>query len=1194
WTTENSAIVTVIGNGKDATVTAKNNGQTYVTVTHPNAENPKRVLCYVAETEEELFNYKLIYTEKSFYNIVAGSSETIYLSSINIEETEFSKVRWASSNTNVVTVAVGANNMEGIITGVSAGKTIVSASLAGVSDPVEFEITVYPEGTDLSVLPSPIYFTTSQNLLQFSVLNVNKTATVTPVQMPVSSYPGIKWEIENPSIADVIPNGRTATITSRSEGITRIHVSHLDAENTIPITVRVGEDYIISNPNTPFITASQDVVSLLSGASGVQITASLQNAPASDSFEWQIDDFTVATISSVGNKCFIVPKSVGQARITISHPDSVYDKQVLVLVQNTLEDLSAIPYLTTAQNVVQIATGTQQTITVRLKNNENLTTGFDWKSDNPHSLQIIASGQTAVFKGIQPGVARVTVSHSSCSFPLEIIATIADNSSDASLNPYITTPQNIVTVTKGSTSKSVNMTLVGGKESDNQHFLWTVDRSGIINLTSNGNNAVIKGTATGECRIIVSHPKATYSFPIVVVVEEPAPTSNLYINPSQPILTLKPADKEQTVTATLVGGTAEDKYGFTWYADNYNVIDLTYSANTAIIIPKQEGIAKITITHPKAAYDGQITVRITEYSTFAFAQPSMTITEGTTQFVSMQVPAMENDYGGRVVYSTNNEKIVTITGTNKVAQLTGVGAGTAIVAATSPSGAKSELMVYVKQAPAATQPHITCSINVISMKVTDNQRSLTATLVGTDVVATDQYNLSWEVENPSVAALVGSTGSTVLIKPIAAGETTVNISHPKTDTMFTIHVEVTSVNNGISLNKNYVALETGKTIEISATIDNGTVDDYKKITWSADKVNNEDLVSILGSGKTVAVYGIKSGQTQLTAEFNGQKVKCDMIIEASRQFNFEIQTMRIQPGQTKSFKYNLVPDDTPINWMASTNDYVTYAVDTVSKTVTVTGISEGTGSAGTVTKLTGIANSMTASVSITCAWDYKLTLGKSMIKGEPRQDPAVPDKFIIPYEVNPADAKVEVQVTKDIVTYVVDTAKKQIILTPVGEGDATLMVSAINTYNGTRFATQNCSINLLYNNLTVIPTVISKNGNFSKYYSEGGMLILGDGENMTLRFSIAEGNVNYSIDNLKFTKASSSSPDLSLTKPSADVWNIAHPTDYLEYEYLITQDSWLEYEGKRIGINWKRYKDGRDYYWYVDLGFNNSIFGKVA
>ena len=83
-------------------------------------------------------------------------------------------------------------------------------------------------------------------------------------------------------------------------------------------------------------------------------------------------------------------------------------------------------------------------------------------------------------------------------------------------------------------------------------------------------------------------------------------------------------------------------------------------------------------------------------------------------------------------------------------------------------------------------------------------------------------------------------------------------------------------NAGISLNKSYITTETGKTAELTATIDLGTSEDYKNITWSADKVGGADIVSVLGSGKTVALYAISPGQTTVTAEFNGKTAKCDV------------------------------------------------------------------------------------------------------------------------------------------------------------------------------------------------------------------------------------------------------------------------------------------------------------------------------
>jgi len=1150
WKSENNSVVTVSGSGKEQLITATGNGQTFVVIEHPRAANPKKILCYVAETAEELEAMRILYSEKTYYNLVAGTTAHIYLSGLNITSEEMDTVQWKTSNPAVATISRGDGSGVGEISAIASGTATITASVSGVV-PVQFNVTVYPEGTDLGVLPPAIYFTTGQNVVQFTDLNANKTVSVTPVCLPLADYSGITWISDHPEIVEVIPNGSTATFTSKANGEAKVTVSHPKSENTLTITVRVGEEYIIVNPKAPFITASKDVVGLVAGSQGEQISAKLENGTQNTLFTWEIDDTTVATISPLGDKCFIVPKNPGQARLTIRHADATYDKSVLVLVGNTLADIEGIPFLTTSQNVVRMVTGTQQTISIRLSGIEGSSAAdYSWNVDNPSIIRIVDNGNTAVITGLKEGVARLAISHTGCTYPLEITVIVSDTALDAANSPYITTNQNILSITKGSSSKSLSVTLAGGQESDNADFAWSVDRTDIIQLTANGQNAVVKGLDVGECRILVSHPKAQYPFPIVVMVEEPAPASNLYINPSLPIVSMKPADAAQNVSATLVGGTAEDKYGFVWSADNYNVIDLTYSANTAIITPRQEGKAEITISHPKAPYDAKIVVRVTEYSQFAFSQSSMTIPEGTTQFVSMQVPAIEGEYSGRVTYQTDNAKIVTITGTNKVAQLTALASGTAIVTATSPSGAKSELMVYVKKAAEMSAPYITSTTNVLSMKTTDSQRSITASIVGEGITTPDQYNLQWSVADPAIASLIGTSGSTVIVKPLKAGETTIKVTHPKTDTIFTIHVFVEGSVTGISLNRSYISTETGKTQELTATIDHGTSADYQKINWSADKINGEDIISLLGSGKTVAIYALKSGQTSVTAEFNGKVAKCEVLVTASRQLSFDTQSMRLQPGQTKTFKYVLVPTDATINWMTNTNDYISYTVDTDTKTVTVTGISDGS-SSGSTTKLTGTANGMVASINITCAWDYNFALQKPSITAEPRPYPEDPSKFIIKYNVNPPNAKISYLLNESIAQVNVDTGKREIYVTPTKEGTAVLTVKATNPYNNYQFASQTCNLNLKYTSHTLGVSMTSRNGNYSRYEKANNRIVLGDGEEVVIKLFVEQANAEVEMSDGVYSKVSDKSPDVTYGKLGEGQYRLTHPTDVLDQEYKI-------------------------------------------
>ena len=1161
WKNEDNNVVKLTAvNGLSANLTATGVGESFVSISHPKAQHPKKILVYTAATQEELDAKKVLYTSKSQYNVVVnGAKEHLYVYTIGLDTTETGNIQWHNSNPASVSIETGTTNTECIIKGLSAGTATITARHPQCIKPVEFQITVFPAGTDLGVIPSPTYLTTGKNVVQFSKLNDTRTISVIPIRLSPEKYSDITWTGYDNAVCSVVPNGEKATITSVGEGETKIKVIHPESENELLITVRVGNQYISPGIRTPYVEVSQNVIGLVNGGSGQRITAHLENlSSVNKNFTWQLDNPAIAEITSLQNSCFVVPKAPGQAQLTVSHPEAPnMDKKVLILVGNSTDELASMPYLTTSQNVVALRKGSQQNVQVRIANAPQDNTGtYVWTvKDNPGVVQIISSGHQAIFKAQNEGIAHIEIRHTGCTYPLEITAQVQEDVPDAANNPFITNSQNIVTLNSGGTAKSINVTLVGGSVSDNTDFNWSYDRADVIRLIGNAQNAVVKGLSPGEALITITHPKAQYPYTIKVIVEKAAAETGLYIKTSPAnILSLKPADPEQTVTATLVGGKPEDMYGFKWYADNYNVIDLTATANTAVIKPRAEGTAKITITHPKAL-DGELTVRVTEYSKFEFSMPNLTMTEGDTQFVSMKVPAMENDYSGKIIYATDNPKIVTIGGTNKVAQLTAVAPGTATVTATSPSGAKSDMLVYVKKAAANTAPHITSRTNVLSFNVTDNQRAVNAQLVGQDVLPTDQYNLQWKVDDPTIIKLVGTTGPTVLLKPLKPGETALKITHEKTDTVFSIHIEVTGNEQGVSLNKSYMALETGKTIELTATIDNGTAQDYGNITWSADKVNNLDIVSILGSGKTVAIYGLSAGRTKVSAEWNGGKASCDVAVTASRQFTFDTQTLRVQPGQTKAFKYTLVPDDANIQWFTNTNEYITYEVDTDSKTVRVTGIKENPLGGAAMTSLSAISNSMRASISITTAWDYKLSLGKTHIKAEPRHDPNNPDKFIIPYDVHPENARIEVTLSRDIADVVVDKQKKQIILTPTGEGDADLFVTAynVNTSTPTVFPNmqRNCKLYFHYRNLNIRPSIISKTGSFSRYDETTGILIIGDGEEVELGFGAQELNADWSFSPPVIVHKDVKSP-VKITAGTGDnTYKVIHPIDKTAMQYRI-------------------------------------------
>ena len=122
-----------------------------------------------------------------------------------------------------------------------------------------------------------------------------------------------------------------------------------------------------------------------------------------------------------------------------------------------------------------------------------------------------------------------------------------------------------------------------------------------------------------------------------------------------------------------------DKYNFKWSLDVYDVVDMTYTANTAVITPKQQGQCTLTVSHPKCAYPQQIIIKVSEYTSFGFGITSKTITEGKSTFINMQVPVTALDT--HVEYSSTSPKVASVQGTDSVCQLTGVAPGTTTIKA---------------------------------------------------------------------------------------------------------------------------------------------------------------------------------------------------------------------------------------------------------------------------------------------------------------------------------------------------------------------------------------------------------------------------------------------------------------------------------------------------------------------------------
>ncbi len=1197
WSKSEGSKLTINANANTASVTAPSlgTGQTVskITAKHNKADADKTVLVLTADTQEELMKMKALYADKLYYNFEVGNKATVMCSSVGFEDDDvdennheytpydWSTFTWSVNDPSIVSVEkADYNPLICEVTGLKAGTTKLTGSVSdgGQVYSCEYTLTVYPKGT---VMTDPeVYLTTAQNVVSLGKKNDKVTVNVTAVNLSGSKYSGINWEIDNSSVATVQPNGNKATITAVADGEAVVTVSHQDSQNVLKVYVRVGSEYVVKPADPVTYIAAQDVITMLRDDPPQKLEAALVNysGVSTDGFSFAIDNAEVAEFSaqSPNGTAFVKPVGSGQAQITITHPNSEIDKKILVVVGNSAEELAGFTYLTTSANVVAIGEGNTKSVSVTVKNAETpVLDGYTWSSNNDNIVSVTPSGSTAVLKGNSMGTCLITVRNSACKYPLEIIAQVVDPKAAAD-NPYIQLSKSVLTLTVGPTYTEVTADLVGGTESDYSDFVWTTNDSSIAIAFGQNEVGKVQAKKAGTTYVTVSHRKSAYSAQLLVVCDE-VKSGDCYIGVSpSSIITMKPTDSAQTITASLVGGTANDKYNFKWSLDVYDVVDFTYSANICQVTPKTTGSVTITLSHPKAAYDQQIHITVQQYNTFAFPSDNMTIQQGDVQFLGMQVPT--TSIATRVEYSVENPSICRIEGTKKTAQLTAVGCGTTtikaklIASSTNTVQAESEMLVYVKERETGAV-YITASSTIATVNKGKSQ-SLSASLVGSSVNNADQASLKWTTSDSDIIQVAGIdagggfvSGPSIYITALKPGEAIITCSHEKAASNLQFYVVVPgAAEKVVSLNKTYLTILKGSSgAQLKASIENAESSaDYYQIQWSVENIGSNEICRVMGSGQNVTIYPVNVGKATVMAQLPDSSVvaKCDVIVEANKSFLFETQTRRVQPFHTKKVKYIVSPVTDHLTWTYnSLDDYFTFtdlgADEEGVGYLEIEGIKEGSGAIGVKTD-----SGATGTLSVTVAWDYEFVLtGKTAFKIEPVETQE------ITYRVSPVDADIHVNSSGldtifkcESVSNGDGTGTVKIIPLTESQGDFAINISATNPKKGgEEVGSKSITANFGYDSVTAVIDVVSRDGMWSEWHPEANTLDIGDGETVTMSFSVAEKNANAFISRVEWIKNGNEDCPIALVAHQAGaggettLYDITNGNDKITYDYLITR-----------------------------------------
>lgn len=1244
WTCSDSNF-TVLSDGATANITANGTGlnKTTLTVSHEKANYPLNIVLVSYDDSTDLENLSTLYATQTSYTMYTEDELNIFVTPVSYSDSQ--TYTGIDENGNEITnnkinsvdasvswsVTKGLNEVIGFtqyghsarITGISAGAAEITACLTdNPSEKVTFYINVKQCGKIDDA--KPCYLTTSYNVVTTTVGNT-ENINVTPVNIDGLKYEQTIWKNNNPELFSVTSNGADATITTLQEGSGTIEISHPLSDNTLTLTVHIGNEYVYSNNDVCYIS-SEDTVTLTTKSEETMFYAVLCHTESSltetKGFTFSSSDTSIFTVtySSDKNYCYIKPKKAGQGTLKIHHADAEYDKEVLVIIQKSATELADIPYISTSQNVATVIQGEYATLSVALKNAENYeASNWTWTSSNGNISDVVVnSGTTAMISGVNPGTTKITVSHTDCLYPLEIIVICLDSNS-VSANPFIHTSVNIVTLTNGG-STTVTADMTGGFSSDDTSFVWTIADSTVALISNGSGSCYIKGLKAGQTYITVrntNYPDA-YSKTVFVRVEDTT-VSDCYITVTSKVLKINPSDTSgETITATLENGTVLDAQDFVWWADDYNIVSLSAITDTASIVPTGvSGTTYVHVKHPKVVTTVDILVMCSEYTEFAFKYVSKEILEKSILFVPMEIPVTSEE--AWIEYESSNNNVVVATGSNQVCMIAGIMQGVANISATLKTAngtvGTAQMAVIVNKAD-ATINTISMNSTVINMEIGES-KTLEALLSGNSINSNDYYNLEWSLtsnENSCITLLQNEAGKTSgknsYITAKAGGTAVLTLSHPLCTYDLTVWVIVPEKEETeISLTQTYIEMyKSDGSATVTAKLINGSSSDASTVTWTAPKVGGVNIVSISKSnGLTCNIIPRNVGSTTLRAQLpNGNYADCIVTVLTDAEIVLETKTVHVNPGFTETVNYTLTPENATINWIemmngsssfGSTDDFFDFSVNESTKTITIKGKELGSGIIyGYSANDSGTAK---AQLNVVCEYNYELEFdGESgIIKMYPDDTGLLTTKNSphnlaeIPFHVYPKSG-MELSITSsdpaiEITSYSYNSTKGTGViyvkaLTEVKDGQYITLTATNPDDKMNTPISRTKNINSKYDNYTINPVFDSETmaaGSFSRYVTydnniHPGTLYLGDGESYLFYLEIAEPNAKLDKITVTFTQGTdvdtqyensghiyfsgdNSSGELSPETTDTNgikYYRIGHNYDYIETGYLTTGD----------------------------------------
>ena len=782
-------------------------------------------------------------------------------------------VRWSSSMSSVATVS-----SSGVVTGVSEGTAVISATADGIS------------GTCTVVVSTKFIPVTSVTLDKESPFEIVKgsnarlTATVAPDNATDKT---VSWTSSDEAVATVDSFGNisaiaagTAVITAKAgevsascdivvivpaQSITLSETSLvLVEEQTYELTATVYpedsteetftwessapdvvsvEDGLLTalKPGQADITVSAGEVSavckvtvekkfvpvssvkldkpsldLVKGESVTLVATVLPSDATDPSVAWTSSDEAVASVDNAGKVT-----AVGGGSAVISAKAGDITATCAVTVTVPVEGVEIDPASLTLE------VEESEVLVAKVLPEDATDKSVSWSSSNTSVAKVDKDGKLSALK---IGTATITVKASGHTATCEV--TVKEKSIHVT---SVTLNKTTASIEKGNFIFLV-ATVMPYNATD-KTVTWTSSDDSVASVNESGKVSGLKG---GKAVISATADKVTATCEVTVI----APVETITLNKE----TCDVARGEEiTLIATVGPEDATDK-SVSWSTSNKNIA--TVDANGTV-----RGISKgqVRITARSGNVSAQCSVTVTQpVESISLDKTSLVIGRGNTATLKATVtPSDASDKS--IVWSSSDASVASVSDQGVV---TAIKKGKAVITATA-SGHSASCNVEVNV------PVTDITLSESSMKL---KKGETANLVATvNPEDADDPTVVWSTSNSAVAK-VDTNGK---ITAVSTGSAVIKASSGNISAQCRVEVYVPV--ESVSLDQHSATVEEGKSVTLQASV--GPEDaTYKTVKWT---VSDSAVIRVDNNG---VVTGLKPGTATVTAEAEGFTDNCTITV----------------------------------------------------------------------------------------------------------------------------------------------------------------------------------------------------------------------------------------------------------------------------------------------------------------------------